>query len=53
MDRLKEKGLSLDIHNPTGKTLKVKIYSPKNTPVFGGKSFSVTVPAGDNIKYKL
>ncbi|MCF6174880.1 MAG: hypothetical protein L3J71_03850 [Victivallaceae bacterium] len=43
----------LEIHNPTGKTIKTKVYSPKNTPVFGGKSFSVTIPAGDSIKYNL
>ena len=43
----------LVIHNPTDKIIKTKIYSPANTPVFGGKSFSVTIPAGDSIKHNL
>jgi len=43
----------LEIHNPTDKLIKTKIYSPKNTPVFGGKSFSITIPAGNSIKHNL
>ena len=43
----------LTIHNPTGKTVKTKVYSPKNTPMFGGTSYSVMIPAGDSIRQKL
>jgi hypothetical protein len=49
----KGKKAFLEIHNPTGKTIKTKVSSPKNTPVFGGKSFSVIIPAGDSVKYNL
>ena len=43
----------LEIHNPTNSEIKAKIRSPKNTPVFGGRAFTVTVPAGDSIRYTL
>lgn len=43
----------LEIHNPSGAEIKAKVWSPKNTPVFGGRSFTVTVPAGDSIRYTI
>ncbi len=36
----------LEIHNPTDQELTVTISSPPGTPRFGGKSFTLTVPAG-------
>lgn len=40
----------LEIHNPTSKTISAVISSPANTPVFGGKSFKVKVPAKSSVK---
>jgi hypothetical protein len=43
----------IEIHNPTDKKVTARIHSPANTPVYGGKSFTVTIPAGDSVKYNL
>ena len=44
----------LEIHNPTDKAIKAKIWSPENTPRFKGMFFHTTVPAGDSIRcYEL
>ncbi|MCG2660216.1 MAG: hypothetical protein L6437_08235 [Kiritimatiellae bacterium] len=39
----------IEIHNPTDKAVDTKVYSPENTPMFGGISTQVTVPAGDSL----
>lgn len=43
----------LEIHNPTKQDIKANVYSPKNTPVFGGRSFCVDIPAENSIQYYL
>ena len=40
----------LEIHNPTKEEIRAKIYSPANTPKFGGMSFEISVPAGDSVR---
>lgn len=39
----------LEIHNPTGKAVTARIWSPKGTPEFGGRAFTVTVPAKGSV----
>jgi len=41
----------IEVHNPAAKEVKTKIYSPTHTPVFGGMSFEVTLPAGESKFY--
>lgn len=43
----------LEIHNPTGKPVKTRIWSPKNTPQFGGQSKTVNLPVGDSLRLVL
>lgn len=43
----------LEIHNPSGQEIKSTISSPRGTPVFGGTSFSVTVPPKDSVTMPL
>ena len=45
----KKKGPFLEIHNPTDILIETRIWSPEGTPVFGGKSFTVKVPAKDSV----
>lgn len=39
----------LEIHNPTDREIKAVISSPRNAPVFGGKSFTLSVPPKSSI----
>lgn len=43
----------LEVHNPTAKTLTTRIYSPPNTPLFGGMSQTVQLPKGDSVFYRI
>ncbi|MCM8769148.1 MAG: hypothetical protein NC911_05670, partial [Candidatus Omnitrophica bacterium] len=43
----------IEIHNPTERTVKTKVYSPSNTPIFGGMNFEVTIPAGESKFYRI
>jgi hypothetical protein len=38
----------LEIHNPTDQPITTRIVSPPHTPLFGGISTSVGIPAGDS-----
>jgi hypothetical protein len=40
----------VELHNPTDKSLKTKVWSPKGCPVFGGKSFTISIPPGGSVK---
>ena len=39
----------LDVHNPTDKPLTATLTSPPHTPLFGGLTGKVTIPAGDSV----
>ena len=43
----------IEVHNPTAKEVKAKIYSPGSTPVFGGMSCEVNIPAGESKFYLI
>lgn len=49
----KGKAPYMKIHNPTEKEIKAKVWSPANTPVFGGKSFNITIPALSSVKQNV
>jgi hypothetical protein len=42
----KGKAPLLEIHNPTQKAITTRVWSPPGTPLFGGMSFEVSLPAG-------
>jgi hypothetical protein len=39
----------LEVHNPTDKPITTTLSSPPHTPLFGGITGKVTVPAGDSV----
>ncbi len=43
----------LEIHNPTDVEITTKITSPPATPEFGGKDFTVKIPAGSSVIKEL
>ena len=43
----------LEVHNPTDKPLATRIWSPAHTPLFGGFSQAVRIPAGDSVRVEL
>jgi len=43
----------LEIHNPTSEEIKTTVYSPENTPFFGGMNFEVVIPPGDSVFYEI
>ena len=43
----------LEVHNPTHEEVQARIWSPQHTPVFGGISREVKIPAGDSIRFKF
>ncbi|MHB9133244.1 MAG: CehA/McbA family metallohydrolase domain-containing protein [Armatimonadota bacterium] len=43
----------LEAHNPTDKPITATITSPKHTPLLGGISARVTIPAGDSIRLEV
>jgi len=43
----------LEIHNPTKTAVTAKIGSPPHTPIFGGLSFELEIPAGDSVMHIL
>ncbi|MDZ4200508.1 MAG: hypothetical protein U1E27_14630 [Kiritimatiellia bacterium] len=49
----KDEAPFLEIHNPTAESLEVELHSPAGTPLFGGTSFRVRIPAGDSVRHDL
>ncbi|MCG2659246.1 MAG: hypothetical protein L6437_03240 [Kiritimatiellae bacterium] len=43
----------LEAHNPTDKPVKATIVSPPHTPLFGGISSPVEIPAGDSVRLNI
>ena len=43
----------IELHNPTDKEIETTVRSPEHTPVFGGISGSVKIPAGDSVRLWL
>jgi hypothetical protein len=43
----------LEVHNPTDRPLTTRIWSPPHTPLFGGLSARVTLPAGDSLRVEI
>ncbi len=43
----------LELHNPTDKEIETTVRSPDHTPVFGGMSGSVKIPAGDSVRLQI
>ncbi len=39
----------LEVHNPTAKPIRTKVGSPPHTPLFGGMTTAVDLPAGDSV----
>jgi hypothetical protein len=42
----------VEVHNPTDEVVNARVHSPAHTPLFGGSSFDVSLPAGDSVKLK-
>lgn len=40
---------SLEIHNPSNRVIKAKVWSPDHAPLFGGTNFEVDIPSGSSI----
>lgn len=51
--QLKGTGSKIEVNNPTYKAIKSRLYSPKNTPVFGGMETSIDVPPGESVWLKV
>ena len=43
----------MEVHNPTGKIIETRIWSPPHTPFFGGISAAVKLPAGDSLFFTI
>jgi hypothetical protein len=43
----------IEIHNPEAEAISTKVSSPAHTPIFGGISFNVELPAGESVIYKI
>jgi hypothetical protein len=43
----------LDVHNPTDRALRVTVRSPQGTPLYGGQSYELTLPAGASVQQSL
>lgn len=43
----------IEIHNPTYSEIKTRVFSPEKTPVFGGMSFNITLPAGNSVFFRI
>ena len=43
----------LEVHNPADHEIHAIVCSPEHAPVYGGKQFSVTVPAGQSVRIPL
>ena len=43
----------LEIHNPTAQPVRAKVWSPDHTPVFGGLSATLDLPAGDSLRVAI
>ncbi|MEI8197998.1 MAG: hypothetical protein WCI73_19060, partial [Phycisphaerae bacterium] len=40
----------VEVHNPTDKPINTTLRSPEQTPIFGGSTGQVTIPAGDTVR---
>ena len=43
----------VELHNPTDKEVPTKIHSPAGTPLFGGSTATVHIPAGDSVRWEI
>jgi hypothetical protein len=43
----------VELHNPTDKEVQTKIHSPAGTPLFGGSTATVHIPAGDSVRWEI
>ena len=43
----------IEVHNPTHRDMKTRVWSPVHTPIFGGISKQVEVPAGNSVRLKF
>jgi hypothetical protein len=43
----------LEVHNPTDQAITATLASPLHTPLFGGISARVTIPAGDSLRLEI
>ena len=43
----------LEVHNPTEQAATVTLRSPAHTPIFGGLTATVPLPAGDSVRLRL
>jgi hypothetical protein len=43
----------IELHNPTDDAIETKVSSPVHTPVFGGITGSVKIPAGDSVRVQI
>jgi hypothetical protein len=43
----------VELHNPTEQPIAARVWSPKNTPVFGGVTFTKQIPAGASVRQEL
>jgi hypothetical protein len=43
----------IEVHNPTGKTVNIKVWSPENTPLFGGRSYEMKLAPGTSSRQNL
>ncbi|MCG2659361.1 MAG: hypothetical protein L6437_03835, partial [Kiritimatiellae bacterium] len=39
----------LEVHNPTDKEIKTRVFSPEHTPVFAGMNAELTIPKGESL----
>lgn len=42
-----------EFHNPTDKAVTTTVFSPPNTPQFGGLKEEVTIPAGNSVRFTI
>ena len=43
----------VEVHNPTKQDVTTKIWSPANTPTYGGMAADITVPAGASLRWNI
>ncbi len=43
----------VELHNPTDQPVTARVWSPENTPRFGGTSFTLLIPAGASVRHEL
>jgi len=45
----KGKSPFIEVHNPTDKEIKTRVFSPEHTPVFAGMNAELTIPKGESL----